>query len=142
MWDCPKCGVKVDARFEVCWSCGTSREGEEDPTFVRAEEVPPAESPLDLDMPAGEEPVPIPEQKAASELVPCYSALDLMHAKFLADRLSEQGIPAVSDTHDMHDALGSMNAAPRVWVHAADLPRARVWLEAYDKQYKSEHVIE
>lgn len=23
-WDCPKCGARVDAGFEVCWSCGAS----------------------------------------------------------------------------------------------------------------------
>jgi len=142
MWNCPKCGVKVDERFEVCWSCGTSREGEEDPDFMRAEDTPPAESPLDADVPAGQMPPAGPDESAGSDLVACYWALDLMQAKFLADKLSEQGIPAVPDTHDMHDALGSMNAAPRVWVREEDLPRARGWLEAYDKQYKSEHVIE
>jgi hypothetical protein len=29
----------VDAGFDVCWSCGTSKEGEEDPTFVREDEA-------------------------------------------------------------------------------------------------------
>ena len=48
-----------------------------------------------------------------------------MQAKFLADQLTDQGIPAVSDMHDMHDALGSMSSGPRVWVRAEDLPRAR-----------------
>lgn len=138
MWTCPKCAAKVDPNFDVCWQCGTTRDGIEDPTFVRAEDVPPAESPLDLDMPAGDQPVP-PSPDPAGELVECYLAMDLMQAKFLADRLSEQGIPAVSDTHDMHDALGSMNSAPRVWVRAEDLPRARAWLEAYDEQFRAEH---
>jgi hypothetical protein len=34
-WTCSKCGESVDAGFLVCWSCGTSIEGVEDPSFVR-----------------------------------------------------------------------------------------------------------
>ena len=139
MWTCPKCKCKVDSSFEVCWACGTSVDGVEDPSFVPADTPPARSSPLDLDMPEGDEPLPDLGNAPAADLVEAYWALDLMQAKFLADQLSEQGIPAVSDTHDMHDALGSMSSGPRVWVRAADLPRAKVWLEAYDLQFKTEH---
>ena len=37
MWTCPKCDAKVDPSFEVCWRCGTSPEGVEDPGFLRAD---------------------------------------------------------------------------------------------------------
>jgi hypothetical protein len=33
MWTCPKCQAEVDEPFEICWSCGTSRDGVEDPGF-------------------------------------------------------------------------------------------------------------
>ena len=33
MWACPKCREKVEPNFDVCWSCGTSRTGVEDPDF-------------------------------------------------------------------------------------------------------------
>jgi hypothetical protein len=33
MWTCPKCGEKVETSFAVCWSCGTSDDGIEDPSF-------------------------------------------------------------------------------------------------------------
>src|SRR5262249_41943426 len=33
MWTCPKCKIEVEPDFDVCWSCGTSREGDEDPDF-------------------------------------------------------------------------------------------------------------
>jgi hypothetical protein len=33
MWICPKCAAKVDEGFEICWSCGTSPDGVEDPGF-------------------------------------------------------------------------------------------------------------
>jgi hypothetical protein len=139
MWTCPKCGNKVDPSFDVCWSCGTSPDGVEDPNFVRADAAPPAESPLDLDMPDGDGPIPQPLNDSAGELVECYWALDVMQAKFLADRLTEAGIPAVADTQDMHDVLASQSSSPRVWVRAGDLPRAKVWLDDYDRRYKAEH---
>ena len=139
MWTCPKCGSHVDPSFDVCWSCGTTPEGVEDPTFVKADDVAADESPVDLDMPKGEEPLPEPAAPLSGDLVECYWALDLMQAKFLADQLTDQGIPAVSDTHDLHDALGSMSSGPRVWVRAENLTRARAWLEAYDEQNKAEH---
>jgi len=139
MWTCPKCGSKVDPSFEVCWSCGTSRDGVEDPNFVPADAAPTAGSPLDLDMPEGDDPIPPPPDEPAGELVECYWALDVMQAKFLADRLTEAGIPAVADTQDMHDVLASQSSSPRVWVRAADLPRAKAWLEDYDRKYKAEH---
>jgi hypothetical protein len=138
MWTCPKCGTKVDPSFEVCWKCGTTADGVEDPTFVASDDESAKPSPLDLDMPQGEAPIPeLPEP--LEDLVEAYWAIDLLQAKFLADRLTEAGMPAVSDTHDMHDSLGSMSSMPRVWVRAADLPRARAWLDEFDAKYKAEH---
>jgi hypothetical protein len=139
MWTCPKCGTKVDPSFEVCWSCGTSADGVEDPTFVPADAVgPDSESPLDLDMPEGEQPIPQPLNPEAGDLVEAYQAMDLMQAKFLADKLTEAGMPAVADLHDMHEALGSMSSGPRVWVRAGDLARARAWLDDYESQAQAE----
>jgi hypothetical protein len=44
MWECPKCHEKVEDSFDVCWNCGTSADGTEDPAFRRADEdSPPAE---------------------------------------------------------------------------------------------------
>ena len=37
MWTCPKCGTKVDPGFDICWSCGTSIDGTEDPAFFESE---------------------------------------------------------------------------------------------------------
>lgn len=140
MWTCPKCAAKVDPSFDVCWQCGTTSDGIEDPTFVPADSAPVSnESPLDLDMPEGDRPIAEPLNPEAGELVEAYLAADLMQAKFLADKLSEQGIPAVSDVHDLHEALGSMSSGPRVWVRAGDLARARQWLEEYDRQFQAEH---
>jgi len=35
MWTCSKCREQVEDGFDACWNCGTSREGIEDPDFVR-----------------------------------------------------------------------------------------------------------
>jgi hypothetical protein len=139
MWTCPKCGAKVDPSFEVCWQCGTTPDGVEDPTFVPADAVPPAESPLDLDMPPGDDPVPVPGDPVADELVECYHAANPTEAKFLADQLSEQGIPAYADTTDPLGDMGAIGSGPRVWVYLADLPRARAWLDEYDRHLRTEH---
>ncbi len=136
MWTCPKCHSKVDPSFEVCWSCGTSADGVEDPTFVKADDSGPIEDGpvapgLDLredEAGVGDLPEPI-----RGDLVEAYRALDLMEATFLADQLNQAGIQAVSDTHDLHDALGTMEGGPKVWVRAEDLPKARGWLETYDR---------
>jgi hypothetical protein len=134
MWTCPKCQTQVDPSFDVCWNCGTRSDGVEDPTFVKADdEGPIAGEPLtpelnvDPVVAAGELAEPV------GDLVEAYFALDLMEATFLADELKAAGIWAVSDTYDLHDALGSMDSGPRVWVRALDLRRAKEWLEAYER---------
>ena len=32
-WTCMKCGEHVDVSWNICWHCGTSTDGEEDPNF-------------------------------------------------------------------------------------------------------------
>ena len=136
MWTCPKCHSKVDPSFDVCWNCGTSAEGVEDASFVKADDAGPiAADPLVPELviskdTAGVGELPEPFQ---GELVEAYSALDLMEAAFLAEQLNQAGIPAVADTHDLHDALGTMEGGPKVWVSADDFPRARAWLETYER---------
>jgi predicted nucleic-acid-binding Zn-ribbon protein len=39
MWVCQKCNEQHLDSFEVCWSCGTSKDGTEDPGFQRADDV-------------------------------------------------------------------------------------------------------
>lgn len=137
MWTCPKCQTKVDPSFEVCWNCGTSVEGVEDPNFVNADDEGPIESDpvvprLDVteEVAIVETDLPEPIQ---GDLVEAYLAMDLMEAKFLSEQLNEAGIQAVSDTHDLHDSLGIMDSLPKVWVRADDLGRARAWLETYER---------
>jgi tetratricopeptide (TPR) repeat protein len=39
MWNCPHCNESVEEPLDVCWKCGTSREGELDPEFKPADEI-------------------------------------------------------------------------------------------------------
>jgi len=136
MWTCPKCASKVDPEFDVCWQCGTSPEGVEDPTFVSADDAGPIEAPpvaptLESIHDAG-------EILPGGELVACYQALSLMEAQFLANELTDQGITAVSDQQDFQDSLGTWDGNPRVYCREEDLPRARAWVEAYDAKRKAQ----
>ena len=141
MWTCPKCGAKVDPGFEVCWQCGTTAEGVEDPTFVSADDSGPIDDPPAPDAP---ELTVDPSRSAAvaaspaSELVPCYQAFSLIEAKFLANELCDNGIDAVSDEQDMQDNLGGWSGNPRVYCREGDLERAREFLEAYERT-KAKH---
>lgn len=44
MWRCPHCAEKIEDDFDVCWSCGTARDGVLDPTFQSADAKPGPES--------------------------------------------------------------------------------------------------
>ena len=41
MWICAKCREQVEPSFDVCWNCGTSKEGAEDPAFRKGDVAPP-----------------------------------------------------------------------------------------------------
>ena len=41
MWQCATCREKLENSFDVCWSCGTSKDGVEDPDFRKADDIPP-----------------------------------------------------------------------------------------------------
>lgn len=141
MWTCVKCGAKVDPGFDVCWKCGTSRDGVEDPNFVSADDTGAIDEPPAPDAPelSGD------PAKAASiaaspqaELVPCYQAYSLIEAQFLVNELADNGIDAVCDEQDMQDVLGGWSGNPRVYCREGDLDRARAFLEEYERT-KAKH---
>ncbi len=149
MWICPKCSAKVDPSFEVCWQCGTTPEGVEDPTFVTADQEGPGEpSPLFPGIAAaGEDGAELTDELPdlqSADLVECYWARDSMQADYIAAELNERGIPALADSQDLRLrgagaattnplALGNPYFGPRVRVRREDLARAKEWLEAYEE---------
>ena len=139
MWTCPKCGTKVDPSFEVCWSCGTSRDGEEDPSFARADDDGGSlhaapwkwehKVANDLDFAVAE-----------SQVADCYWAHNTLEALFVAGQLAQEGIPATADDRDLRIVFAGFFGlvpagpyfGPRVRVLAEDLPRARSWITSYE----------
>jgi hypothetical protein len=142
MWRCPKCRSKVDDSFEVCWWCGTTPEGVEDPDFVTADEAEPIEDPpADLDADT-DDPLDDFAGTPLPELVECYMAANPIEAKFIADRLTEEGIPAIADRQDINMVMGGLRPqmwgyGPKVRIRPKDLARAQAWLEAYQRRRKS-----
>ena len=104
MWKCPKCATKVDPSFEVCWQCGTTSDGLEDPTFVVADDAVSLDSPLDLDMPKGDE-VLRASLRVANEANTYRAAINRNAVKagldFLVETKQIDKVPPVSDiVHD------------------------------------------
>lgn len=142
MWICPKCGTKVDGSFEVCWSCGTTQEGVEDPSFVTADDAGPIEDPVLDDQTEWNDGLDDFAGSPLPDVVPCYMASNTIEAKFVADRLTELGIPALADSHDINLTLGGFQPGlwgygPCVRVRPEDLPKAQAWLRTYDENRKS-----
>ena len=71
------------------------------------------------------------------DLVACYTASDAAEAKFIADELMEQGIPAIPDKLDIDSLVGMCGSGAKVRVRQDDLPRAQAWLKAYEHRRKS-----
>ena len=142
MWRCPKCQSKVDDAFEVCWSCGTTPDGVEDPTFLTADEVEPIQDePADLDT-VIDDPLGDFAGVPWSELVECYMAENTIEAKFVADRMTEDGIPAIADRQDINMTMGGFQPqmwgyGPKVRVRAEDKDKAALWVESYKEMKKA-----
>lgn len=49
MWKCANCGEQVNQNFELCWNCGTSRDGSE-----RVDVTPEGEGQIDKRLPTEE----------------------------------------------------------------------------------------
>jgi Putative prokaryotic signal transducing protein len=142
MWRCPKCNSVVDDSFDVCWSCGTTPDGIEDPEFVTADEADPIP---DEEIPEGtdfDDPLADFAGTPMPDLVECYMANDTIEAKFVADQLMEQGIPAVADRRNSNFSIGGLRPemwgyGPKVRVRQDDLPKAQAWLKAYEQRRKT-----
>lgn len=50
MWSCTKCREKLEDDFDVCWNCGTTKDGVEDPDFRKADDAPTEEVEPELDI--------------------------------------------------------------------------------------------
>jgi hypothetical protein len=147
MWICSKCNARVEPTFDVCWRCGTTYQGEEDPDFVAADESPPIEDPTDyLRLDVGK---PIEDELPGPplELVACFESNSLVEVKFVADELAARGIPSAlqNTAHAGWLPPAAFSNYPcRVVVRAEDLDRARSVVEddrarRRERQARGEH---
>ena len=151
MWTCENCGESVEDNFEICWSCGASYEGVADPDFVTADEAPVIPNSPDVigneiifedaGDPFEEDPLADFAGRPDLRLVECYWAKNAQEAYFLAEQLTERGIPAVADGASLSQGLspasfGVPYFSPRVRVRSDDLERARLWLSSYEEGRK------
>ena len=114
MWECPKCHEKVEDSFDVCWSCGTSIDGVENPHF--------------LDDSAGSEPGPEQQELAGmpENLVTVASCSLPAEAYAIRVGLEAAGIPVVfadEFTVTMDWLLSNAIGGIKVQVPEADVPR-------------------
>ncbi len=142
MWLCPKCENSVEDSFEICWSCGTTQDGVEDPDFVTADAADPIEDGVDDEEKKSDDPFADFGGAPYPELVECYMAKNPIEAKFIADRLMEEGIPAIADKMDINMVMGGFRPqmwgyGPKVRIRREDLGRAQTWLKAYEQRRKS-----
>jgi hypothetical protein len=145
MWRCPKCHTKVDDSFEVCWSCGTTPEGVEDPNFLTADQVEPEDLEEASSREVGEGPAAeLAGDDPLPDLVECYMARDVTEAQFIANELMQEGVPAVAGAVNVNMMLGGFQPqlwgqGPAVRVRPEDLPRARAWVEKYEARLRARH---
>jgi hypothetical protein len=95
MWKCPKCGEGLKDDFEVCWSCGTNKQGVLDPNFLDPEAAPPAPENEPLERLSGdvdEDPEPLVTIAQCNLNTEAYAMRVFLEAEgipvFLADELT------------------------------------------------------
>src|SRR5437868_15471041 len=116
MWTCPSCQADVEDQFEVCWGCGTTRDGVKDPNFVREEEGIMAAADLDK----------APRAPAPTDLVTVATFLSPPEAHLLRERLEAEGIEAfVDDEISTNTFALNFTGGTKVDVDRKDLTRAR-----------------
>jgi hypothetical protein len=139
MWHCPKCAEQIDDVFDVCWKCGTARDGTAATDFQAEPSDAEASNP-------GPEPEPrkeIAEDSIAAlakneRIVELCSAASAIEAHALRMLLEEAGIRARVVGDNLGNAAGSLPlgepTAPRVWVREADAERAREIIEDWTSE--------
>lgn len=126
MWNCPKCAAEVDDDFEICWSCGTSIDGVEDPDFGAE----PAETTADTAEPDEDlaEP-PTDNEWTREKLFTVGRFRSLTEAQSIKLRLETGGVRAIIDGENaIHvTAWFTMQANPNyeVRIFERDLENAR-----------------
>ncbi len=132
MWHCPKCGEQIDPECNVCWNCGTGRDGALAADFQAEPNDPVVPDPG----PDPDEPNEIAADLDAANvrIVELCSTVDVVEAHGLCAMLERAGIQARVVGDVLGNAAGGLplgeTIAPRVWVRESDAARAQ---EAIDR---------
>ena len=139
MWRCPTCRKEVDDSFEVCWACGTTSDGIEDPNFVTADEADRIDDEVAEKKPKFDDSLDDFAGTLIPDLVECYTASNITEAAFIANQLEDQGIKAIADSRDVNASVGiwKPDYGPKVRVRPEDLYRVQMWLKAYEQRCRS-----
>lgn len=125
-WTCLKCCEIVDDECDICWICGTSRDGFEDLSFVTADEAGPIYDPL-RDRRPGSVPAPVEElPEAPARLVELYSSRDIVTIRHVAEQLQMMGVPAITGP-----SFHVYSSGENVLVREQDLEIAQDWLDVF-----------
>jgi hypothetical protein len=139
MWRCPNCRKEVDDSFGVCWACGTTPDGIEDPDFVTADEADRIDDELAEKKPQFDDSLDDFAGTLIPDLVDCYAANNVTEAAFIANQLKELGIRAIAESRDANLSAGlwTPENGPKVRVQPQDLYRVQLWLKAYEERQAS-----
>jgi len=117
MWTCPNCKIEVEPDFDVCWSCGTSRDGQVDPDFSPDREGVMDEKTYKAEL----------EARQQELLVTVASFLTNMEAHVIRTRLEAEGIRAYVTQEQTSDWILTRTSwsGARIEVPERDAERAR-----------------
>src|SRR5262245_40607897 len=132
MRSCPKCKTKLEPGFDVCWACGTSRDG--DPPIQFDPEI---EGVIGADDYASEV-----EAKRQENLVTLATYWSAPEAHVLRSLLEAEGIAAVvTDEWSAAWGLAHNLGSVKVQVPQSQVPRARGVLDSLDQSTPPEERI-
>jgi hypothetical protein len=129
MWTCPKCKIEIEPGFDVCWRCGTSRDGTEDPDFN-----PESEGIMDEDTYESEV-----AARRQESLVTLASYLSGAEAHLIRARLEAEGIRVYVNEEQTSDWLMPIGLGGiKLEVPERDVERARELLDSLSRQVPDE----
>jgi hypothetical protein len=123
MWTCPACKIEVEPEFDVCWSCGASRDGEKMSGFDPEAQGIMGAADYETEVDA----------KRRTDLAVLATFWSAPEAHVVCSRLESEGIEAVvtdewATTSGL--GLGNVTGGVRVEVPEAQLPKARDIMES------------
>jgi hypothetical protein len=115
MWQCPKCRSEVDDSFKLCWLCGTTPDGIEDPNFVTADESEPIDDQVVDKKSVFNDSLQDFAGTLVPDLVECYAASNTTEAAFIANQLMEQAFrqAQIAEMETSQLVCGSQSMVPK-----------------------------